>query len=124
MLVVEDEGDARELIAEILGQCGAEVSTAASAREAAVVFEKVMPDILVSAIGMPGEDGYDLIRKVRALPAARGGRTPAVALTAYAGAEDRVCSLLAGFQVHMPKPVEPDELVAAVASLTGRTGKT
>ncbi len=77
--------------------------------------------VLVFDIGMPGEDGYWLIRRVRALPAERGGGTPAVALTAYARTEDRVRALTAGYQVHLAKPVEPAELIAAVASLAGRT---
>jgi len=123
VLVVEDEQDSRELIAAVLRQCGAEVSTAASVQEGLEIYQRLRPDILVSDIGMPGEDGYDLIRKVRALPPEQGGRTPAVALTAYARTEDRMRSLLAGFQVHVPKPVEPNELVAVVASLAGRTGK-
>jgi CheY-like chemotaxis protein len=77
----------------------------------------VQPDVLISDIGMPGEDGYSLIRKVRALPSQSGGRIPAVALTAYARAEDRIKALAAGFQMHAPKPVEPAELAAIVASL-------
>jgi CheY-like chemotaxis protein len=83
----------------------------------------LQPNVLVSDIGMPGEDGYALIRKVRALDAEQGGRIPAVALTAYARAEDRKQALLAGFQLHVPKPVDPAELAAAIANLTGRTGK-
>jgi CheY-like chemotaxis protein len=78
--------------------------------------------VLVSDIGMPGEDGYSLIRRVRALGPERGGNVPAVALTAYARAEDRVRSILAGFQMHVAKPVEPAELITMVASLAGRTG--
>ncbi|HEX8913449.1 MAG TPA: response regulator, partial [Humisphaera sp.] len=82
------------------------------------------PDVLVSDIGMPGEDGYALIRRVRSLPAAEGAGVPAVALTAFAAAEDRARALGAGFQVHMTKPVEPAELVAAVAGLAGVAGRT
>ena len=78
--------------------------------------------MLVSDIGMPGEDGYALIRRVRALGPARGGDVPAVALTAYARAEDRMKAILAGFQMHVSKPVEPAELLTMVASLAGRTG--
>ena len=77
--------------------------------------------MLVCDIGMPGVDGYELIRRVRALAPERGGKTPAVALTAYAGAEDRIRALMAGYQIHLPKPVEPNELAAVVASLVGRT---
>jgi CheY-like chemotaxis protein len=98
------------------------VTTAPSAAEALALIESGRPDVLVSDIGMPGEDGYALIRKVRALGAARGGNVPAIALTAYARAEDRVKAILAGFQHHVVKPVEPGELIAMVASLTGRTG--
>jgi PAS domain S-box-containing protein len=123
VLVVDDEPDTRLMLKVMLEQCGAEVTTAASARKALEVIERVRPDVLVSDIGMPEEDGYALMRKVRALPAGRGGRLPAAALTAYAGAEDRKRALRAGFQVHIPKPVDPAELVAAVASLAGRTGK-
>jgi CheY-like chemotaxis protein len=117
VLVVDDDADTRELLKAVLGSRGAEVSAAGSAREALELFETLRPAVLVSDIGMPGEDGYDLIRKVRALPAERGGRTPAVALTAYAGAEDRARAFLAGYQVHVPKPVEPKELMGVVASL-------
>ncbi len=78
---------------------------------------------MISDIGMPGQDGYSLIRRVRALPPDQGGATPAVALTAYARAEDRVRAVLAGFHHHVVKPVEPSELIAVVASLTGRTAR-
>ncbi len=87
-------------------------------------FERSKQDILLSDIGMPEEDGYALIGKVRALEDKQGGgRIPAIALTAYARVEDRVRALNAGFQVHVPKPIEPVELVAVVASLAGRTGR-
>ncbi|HVF28750.1 MAG TPA: ATP-binding protein [Pyrinomonadaceae bacterium] len=119
VLVVDDDADTRELLKAVLGSRGVEVSAAGSAWEALELFERLRPAVLVSDIGMPGEDGYDLIRKVRALPAERGGRTPAVALTAYAGAEDRTRAFLAGYQVHIPKPVEPTELLGVVAGLAG-----
>lgn len=122
VLVVDDEADARELIATILEEYGAEVMAVASAKEALSVFE-LQPDILLSDIGMPGEDGYMLIRQVRALEAKRGGQIPAIALTAYSREQDRTKALLAGFQQHVSKPVSPDELAAVVASLAGRTGK-
>jgi CheY-like chemotaxis protein len=101
------------------------VTAVASAAEALREMERTRYDVLLSDIGMPGEDGYALIEKVRALPAARGGETPAAALTAYARAEDRLRVLRSGFQIHVPKPVEPSELVAVVANLAGRyrTGK-
>jgi len=122
VLIVDDEEDTRELLRVVLEQCGSEVVTAGSAMEALVALEKSKPDVLISDIGMPEEDGYALISKVRALSAMRGGKVPAIALTAYARTDDRVRALMAGFQVHLPKPIEPVELVAVVASLVGRTG--
>ena len=123
VLVVDDEADARELFKVGIGQCGAEVVTAGSAREALAALEETRPDLLISDIGMPGEDGYELIGKVRALPAGRGGKTPAIALTAYARTEDRLRALRAGYQMHVSKPVELAELVAVMASLVGRSDK-
>jgi PAS domain S-box-containing protein len=123
VLVVDDEPDARELLAEGLGQCGAEVFTASSAREALEALAGSEFDALVSDIGMPGEDGYELIRQVRALPREAGGRTPAVALTAYARTEDRLRALRAGFEMHVSKPVELTELVVVVANLKRRRGQ-
>ena len=120
VLVVDDEVDTREVLKVGVGQCGAEVVTAGSAGEALATLEELRPDLLVSDIAMPGEDGYDLIRKVRALPAGRGGKTPAIALTAYARTEDRLRALRAGYQMHISKPVELAELVAVMASLIGR----
>jgi PAS domain S-box-containing protein len=120
VLVVDDEEDTRELLRAVLEKCGSEVTTASSASEALDVIERMRPDVLVSDLGMPGEDGYSLIAKVRALPAERGGRTPAAALTAYARVEDRLHVLRSGFQIHLPKPVEPVELAIVVANLAGR----
>jgi len=120
VLVVDDERDAREIVAVILGEAGAEIATASGTREALELIEQWKPDILISDIGMPGESGYDLIRMVRALPADRGGRTPAIALTAYARTQDRLKILSAGFQMHVPKPIEPIELATVVASITKR----
>ncbi len=120
VLVVEDEPDARELLVAVLTQCEAEVLAVSNVAEALLKLEEWRPDVLISDIEMPGEDGYALIRRIRALPAERGGRIPAAALTAYARAEDRMRALLAGFQIHLPKPVEPTELAAVVASLAGR----
>ncbi len=122
MLVVEDEADARELFALTLQDCGARVLTAANAAEALALIERERPDALLADIGLPEEDGYMLIARVRALPVERGGRTPAAALTAYARAEDRLRALRAGFQIHLPKPVKSDELITVVANLAGRTG--
>ncbi|MEA5622904.1 PAS domain S-box protein [Nostoc sp. UHCC 0251] len=121
VLIVDDEADARHLLTMILGQYGAQVMAASSASDALLALQEYRPHILVSDIGMPQEDGYTLIRQVRALPTEQGGRIPAVALTAYARAEDRTQALLAGFQLHVPKPVNPAELAAVVANLTGRT---
>jgi CheY-like chemotaxis protein len=120
VLLVDDEVDTRELFRVALGQCGAEVFTAGSAGEALDAIEERRPDLLISDIGMPGEDGYELIRRVRALPAGRGGQTPAIALTAYARTEDRLRSLRAGYQMHVSKPVELAELVTVIASLIQR----
>ena len=96
---------------------------AATAETALPVVEHDRPDVLVSDIGMPGVDGYELLRRVRALGEARGGKVPAIALTAFARSEDRTRALRAGFQVHVSKPVEPSELIATVASIVGRTGQ-
>jgi CheY-like chemotaxis protein len=117
VLVVDDEPDARDLVARILSRCGAEVTLAGSAREAAERLPAERPDVLLSDIGMPDQDGYALIRQVRALPPERGGQTPAVALTAFARGEDRERALAEGFQLHVAKPVEPADLAAAVAAV-------
>ena len=126
ILVVDDEADARELLSTILQKYGADVIAVASVKEALTIIETAThrsPDVLVSDIGMPDEDGYSLIRKLRQLEAQRGGKLPAIALTAYAGSDDRRQALLAGFQMHVTKPVDAAELVAVVASLTGRTSR-
>jgi PAS domain S-box-containing protein len=120
VLVVDDEADTRELLSVVLKRCGAEVTTASSSAEALAIIEQQRPDVLVSDIGMPVEDGYELIRKVRALAPEHGGRVPAVALTAYARTEDRLRILRSGYQMHVPKPVELNELVAIVANLAER----
>ncbi|MBW4507566.1 MAG: response regulator [Scytonematopsis contorta HA4267-MV1] len=123
VLVVDDEPDARDLIRCVLEDALANVVTAESAQNALELISRELPDVLVSDIGMPDEDGYELIRKVRSLPSGAGGRIPAVALTAYARAEDRKRALLAGYQMHISKPVEPSELIAIVSSLTRLMGK-
>src|SRR5262249_21948842 len=112
-----------EMIAAALSQCGAIVETVTTACEALTVLQESKPDLLVADIGMPGEDGYALIAKVRALEPERGGTIPAVALTAYARVEDRMKTLSAGYQMHVPKPVEPAELATIIASLAGHRGK-
>ncbi|HYV10337.1 MAG TPA: ATP-binding protein [Pyrinomonadaceae bacterium] len=123
VLVVDDEADTRELIGEVLKECGSEVIITRSAAEALEALEQHQPDILISDLGMPDEDGYSLIEKIRALPSERGGNIPAAALTAYARAEDRMRVLRSGFQFHLPKPVDSAELVTVVASLAGRAYK-
>ncbi|HKN46493.1 MAG TPA: response regulator [Candidatus Polarisedimenticolia bacterium] len=117
ILVVDDDVDTRELIEWVLKRVGAEVTSVGSAREALDVLEREKPHILVSDIAMPGEDGYALLKKIRALPPERGGRTPAIALTAHSLVQDRLQSLRAGFQSHVPKPVVPEELVEVLASI-------
>jgi PAS domain S-box-containing protein len=124
VLVVDDEADTRELIREVLKECGSEVVMSRSAAEALEALEQHNPDILISDLGMPDEDGYSLISKIRSLPPERGGQIPAAALTAYARAEDRMRVLRSGFQFHLPKPVDSAELVTVVASLAGRAYKT
>ena len=123
VLVVDDEDDARELISTILEQRGAKVMGVPSAIEALATLPRLQPDVIISDIEMPDEDGYTLIKKIRELDAKEGGNTPAAALTAYARTEDRMRALLAGFQIHLPKPIEPAELIAVVANLAQRTGK-
>jgi signal transduction histidine kinase len=121
VLVVDDDEDTCETIGAVLATAGAEVRTCLSARQALTAMDVSVPDILVSDIAMPGEDGYALIRQVRARPTEAGGRIAAVALTAYGRTEDRLKALSAGFQVHVGKPVEPSQLVRIVASV-GATG--
>ena len=120
VLVVDDQSDARDLIKRVLEDCGAAVLTAGSAADALVLVEAHRPDVLVTDIGMPDADGFELLRRVRALGPERGGRVPAIALTAFARSEDRTRALRAGFLVHVSKPVDPSELVATVASVAGR----
>jgi CheY-like chemotaxis protein len=117
ILVVDDDVDTRELIEWVLKRVGAEVTSVGSAREALEVLEREKPHVLVSDIAMPEEDGYALLKKIRALPPERGGRIPAIALTAHSLVQDRLQSLRAGFQSHVPKPVVPEELVEVVASI-------
>jgi PAS domain S-box-containing protein len=121
VLVVDDQLDARELVERILGECGAQVITAGDARQALTLVERERPDVLVSDIGMPEVDGFELLKRVRALGGERGGKVPAIALTAFARSEDRTRALHRGFQVHVSKPVEAAELIATVASVAGRT---
>ena len=117
ILVVDDDVGICELIEWVLRRAGAEVVTVTSAREALAALDQERFHILISDIVMPEEDGYALLKKVRALPPERGGRIPAIALTAHSLVQDRVQSLRAGFQSHVPKPVVPEELVEVVASV-------
>jgi CheY-like chemotaxis protein len=121
ILVVDDEEDARCLIAKLLTKAGAQVHQAGSAHEAIEEVKRISPDILISDIGMPGADGYSLIRSVRALPAELGGRVPAIALSAYTRTEDRIRSISEGFQIHLAKPADAVELLAVVQSLFNAT---
>lgn len=124
ILLVEDEADMRDVIALVLNLHGARVISVASAGEAFAVITEAMqpPDVLVCDIGLPDEDGYTLLRRVRTWETARGLQIPAVALTAYAREEERIQALLAGFQIHIPKPLKPSELVNAIASLVEQSG--
>jgi signal transduction histidine kinase/CheY-like chemotaxis protein len=122
IMIVDDEPDTREMLRLLMGQLGAEVRVCASTDEAMGVLNEWNPDVIVSDIEMPDEDGYELIRKVRRLEAEKGGRTvPAVALTAYGRVEDRLQALSAGYQIHMAKPAEPNELALVIASLATRS---
>jgi PAS domain S-box-containing protein len=120
VLVVDDDADTRAMLDAVFRQSGAIVRLSPSASDALETLSSWLPDVLVSDIGMPENDGNSLIRRVRALPPERGGRTPAVALTAYARTEDRLRALASGFQMFLPKPAEPAEVTAVVASLVGR----
>ena len=120
VLVLDDEADTRELLVTAIERCGARVTAVANVPDALSAVDREIPDVLVSDIGVPGEDGYSFIRKLRARGPERGGKVPAAALTAYARSEDRIRALSAGFQTHLAKPVDPGELVATIAALAGR----
>lgn len=119
ILVVDDEADARRLLTTIIERCGAEVLAVASTDEAVKALDSFKPDVLLSDIGMPGEDGFSLIRKVRSLSPEQGGKIPAIALTAYAREEDRMRALMEGYHVHIAKPVNPAELISVLGELVG-----
>lgn len=123
VLVVDDEPDAQELVKRVLQECQANVRTAGSVDEALSLYEEWMPDVVLSDLGMPGKDGYELIKLIRMRPEVKGGKVPAAALTAYARTEDRTRAMLAGYQTHVAKPVDPNELIAVVATLGGKTGR-
>src|SRR5262249_41361390 len=116
----EDDDDSRKLLGTMLSQQGAQVSSAASAKDAFSLLCEKLPDVVVSDIGMPDEDGYELIEKIRTLPEEEGGLTPAIALTGYATRKDREKSLSSGYQLHIAKPIEQDELVSAISRLLAR----
>jgi CheY-like chemotaxis protein len=118
VVVVDDEADARELVALVLESCGARTIAVPSAAEGLQAVMREHPDVLLADIAMPGEDGYELMRKVRALPPEQGGTTPAAALTAFASQDERLNVLRAGFQAHLAKPANPAEVIATVAGLT------
>jgi CheY-like chemotaxis protein/anti-sigma regulatory factor (Ser/Thr protein kinase) len=120
VLVVDDEHDSRELLTMILTRYGSDVRCSDSAANAIEAFNEWHPDLLVSDIGMPNEDGYSLIQKVRSLESNQTRQVPAVALTAYASDEDRMQALSAGFQMHVPKPIEPESFISSLASVLGR----
>jgi signal transduction histidine kinase/DNA-binding response OmpR family regulator len=120
ILVVDDEADSRELVATILTRSGGEVRCSPSAADALQAFKEWQPDLLVSDLAMPNEDGYSLLKQIRKLRTKRAKEIPAVALSAYASDEDRAISLSKGFQMHLPKPIEPDKLVTSVAEAVGR----
>jgi CheY-like chemotaxis protein len=120
VLVVDDEIDSLELIKVFLEHCGAQVETANSVEKALNYLTETLPDVLVSDIGMPDADGYELIRRVREFAPERGGSIPAVALTAYARSEDKTRALHSGFQTHLAKPIEMDELITAISKVSGR----
>ncbi len=123
IVAVDDDADARKLLETVLTHCRAVVTAVPTAADALAAVRRERPDVLLSDVEMPGEDGYSLIAQVRALPPEEGGRTPAAAVTAYARGEDRTKALRAGFQMHVPKPVEPAELVAVVANLAAQSRK-
>jgi PAS domain S-box-containing protein len=118
ILLVEDDPDTRELLKTLLERHGAQVTAVSSSTDALSEIARAKPDVILSDIGMVGENGYELIRKIRSLSPDAGGRIPAIALTAYAGPTDRRRALLAGFQTHLAKPVDPDDLLAVIVSLT------
>lgn len=120
VVAVDDDADARELVQRVLTDCAAQVAVAESAAAALRLVEAVRPDVVVSDLGMPEVDGFELLRRIRELGSGRGGEVPVIALSAFARSEDRTRALQAGFRFHLSKPIEPSELVATVASAAGR----
>jgi CheY-like chemotaxis protein len=118
IIVVDDEPDARDVISRVLSRAGAKTTAVGSVREALAAVTVQKPDLIVSDIAMPDQDGYDLARQLKEMAAGNGGAIPALALTAYAREEDRQRCLSAGFEAHLAKPVDPSELLGAVARLS------
>jgi CheY-like chemotaxis protein len=116
VLLVDDEPDSNEALRVLLDHCGAEVRVAGSSAHAQEILSRWKPDVLVTDIGMPGEDGYALLARIRARPDERAN-VPAIALTAFASGDDRARVLSAGFRLHLAKPVQPGELTAAIAAV-------
>jgi CheY-like chemotaxis protein len=121
VLLVDDDPDARGMLVRVLGECGADTRDTANVKDALSALEDFQPHIVLSDLGMPGHDGFELIRKIRSA-GYTVSRLPAIALTGFARPQDRHRALLAGFQVHVSKPINPNELTAVIASLVGRTG--
>jgi CheY-like chemotaxis protein len=117
VLAVDDELDTRELLTALLTQYGAEVLTVASVAEVLTSLKSFQPDVLVSDIGMPEVDGYTLIQQIRALPPEQGGQLPAIAVTAYATEDDRQRAIASGYQQHLIKPLEPEQLAEAIVAI-------
>ena len=124
ILLVEDDPDTQELLKTVLGRHGATITAVSSSASALTEIARSKPDVIISDIGMSGENGYELIRKIRSLTPEAGGHIPAIALTAYAGTADRRRALLAGFQTHLGKPIDPDDLLAVILSLTFQRGNS
>ena len=124
VLFIDDSADARELVTTILGPYGAAIRTCSSTDEALAVLVRERPDIVISDIAMPGGDGYQFIRALRVREDPGSKRIPAIALTSYTATEDRIGMLAAGFQLHVPKPIDPIELVTVIATLAGRSIET
>jgi CheY-like chemotaxis protein len=120
VLLVEDDDDSRKLLGTMLKRHGARVTSTKSAAEALEAFARDLPDVLISDIGMPDQDGYQLIRKLRTLPIEKGGSIPAIAVTGYASRKDRERALNSGYQQHIAKPVEQADIIRAIAALIGR----